>query len=206
VASEAIHRAIELQTATRPDGSAFTSGGRTLSYRELNQQANRLARHLIASGLVRGSIALVRMPRSPELAVVLLAVLKAGAAYSWIDPEAPQAIDLPASFCIVQGETGRERQYLALDLTDALRDAAECPSPNLPILARGTDVACVLPGHNDATPYVLVPHATVTALASRRAPRVSEWDADPGAFGLWQALMTGATVTVGGASQQIVAA
>jgi non-ribosomal peptide synthetase component F len=146
------------------------------------------------------------MPRSPELAVVLLAVLKSGAAYSWIDPEAPSAIDLPTSFCIVQGETAREHQYLALDLSDALRDAAESPSPNLPILARGTDVACVLPGGNEAMPYVLVPHATVTALASRRAPRVAEWDADPGAFGLWQALMTGATVTLGGASQQIVAA
>jgi len=205
VASEAIHRAIELQTATRPDGSALADAGRTLSYRQLNQQANALARHLIASGLVRGSVALVRMHRSSELAVVLLAVLKAGAAYAWIDPDARQAMDLPASFCIVKEKTGRERQYLALDLTHALRDAAERPSPNLPILSRGTDIACVLPGDSGAA-YVLVPHATVTELASRRAPRLSAWDADPGAFGLWQALMTGATVTLGETPQQIVAA
>src|SRR5688572_16735440 len=106
VAHEAIHRAIELQTATRPDGSAVAVGPRTLSYRQLNQQANALARHLITSGLVRGSVALVRMHRSPELAVVLLAVLKAGAAYAWIDPDSPQAIDLPAPFCIVQEKIG----------------------------------------------------------------------------------------------------
>jgi hypothetical protein len=204
VAHEAIHRAIELQTATRPDGSAVV-GPRTLSYRQLNQQANALARHLITSGLVRGSVALVRMHRSPELAVVLLAVLKAGAAYAWIDPDSPQGIDLPAPFCIVQEKIGHERQYLALDLTRALQDAAERPSPNLPILSRGTDVACVLPG-DDIASYVLVPHATVTALASRRAPSLSAWDADPGAFGLWQALMTGATVTLGGTQQEIVAA
>jgi surfactin family lipopeptide synthetase B len=205
VATEAIHRAIELQTATRPDGSAFAAAGRTLSYRQLNQQANALARHLIASGLVRGSVALVRMPRSPELVVVLLAVLKAGAAYAWIDPDAPQALDLPASFCIVKEKTGRERQYLALDLTSALRDTVERPSPNLPILSRGTDIACVLPG-DEATSYVLVPHATVTELASRYAPRLAAWDADPGAFGLWQALMTGATVTLGETPHQTVAA
>jgi surfactin family lipopeptide synthetase B len=206
VANEAIHRAIELQTATRPDGSALACSGRTLSYRELNQQANALARHLIASGLSRCSVALVRMPRSPELAVVLLAVLKAGAAYTWIDPQSPQATELPASFCIVKEKVGHERQYLALDLTSALRDASERPSPNLPILARGTDVACVLPGENDDAPYVLVPHATVTALATRRAPRIAAWDTDPGAFGLWQALMTGATVTLGETPQHIVAA
>jgi surfactin family lipopeptide synthetase B len=205
VANEAIHRAIELQTATRPDGYALADGERTLSYRELNQQANALARHLIASGLVRGSIALVRMPRSRELAVVLLAVLKAGAAYAWIDPDSPQAADLPARFCIVRERAGRERQYLALDLTNALRDAIERPSPNLPILSRGTDIACVLPG-DEPTSYVLVPHATVTELASHRAPRLSAWEADPGAFGLWQALMTGATVTLGQTPHETVAA
>jgi len=205
VANETIHRAIERQTATRPDGSAFAGVGRTLSYRQLNQQANALARHLIASGLVRGSVALVRMPRSPELVVVLLAVLKAGAAYAWIDPDAPQAIDLPASFCIVKEKAGRERQYLALDLTSALRDVAERPSPNLPILSRGTDIACVLPGDGTAA-YVLVPHATVAELAGRRAPRLSAWDADPGAFGLWQALMTGATVTLSETPHETVAA
>jgi non-ribosomal peptide synthetase component F len=203
VAHEAIHRAIELQTATRPDSSAVAGEDRSLSYRQLNQQANTLARHLIASGLVRGSIALVRMHRSPELAAVLLAVLKAGAAYAWIDPDSPQAVDLPASFCIVRETIGDERQYVALDLTKALQDAAERPSPNLPILARGSDVACVLPG-DDTTSFVLVPHATVTALAGRRAPTVSTWDTDPGAFGLWQALMTGATVTL--AAQPEVAA
>jgi hypothetical protein len=195
VAHQAIHRAIELQTAVRPDGSAVAGEGQTLSYRQLNQQANTLARHLIASGLVRGSIALVRMRRSPELAAVLLAVLKAGAAYAWVDPDSSQAVDLPASFCIVQEKMGRDRQYLGLDLTKALQEAAERPSPNLPILARGSDVACVLPGDETAS-FVLVPHATVTALAGRRAPTVSAWDTDPGAFGLWQALMTGATVTL----------
>ena len=138
--------------------------------------------------------------------MVLLAVLKAGAAYAWIDPDSPQAIDLPASFCIVQEKVGQERKYLALDLTRALQDAAERPSPNLPILSRGTDVACVLPGGSDIASFVLVPHATVTALASRRAPNVAAWDADPGAFGLWQALMTGATVTLGGTQQEIAAA
>ncbi|WP_446048049.1 condensation domain-containing protein, partial [Streptomyces olivaceus] len=60
-----------------------------LTYAELNARANRLARLLIESGAGPGRLVAVRLPRSQELVVVLLAVLKSGAAYVPVDPEYP---------------------------------------------------------------------------------------------------------------------
>jgi nonribosomal peptide synthetase DhbF len=195
VVNGAIHRVIEYHVASRPDAIAVTDGPSAVTYRELNQRANALARRLSESGLTRGAIALVRMERSINLATVLLAVLKAGAAYAWIDPASPDDVDLPADFCIQQrSASAKEEAFLAVDLRGALAACADRPSPNLPIVTRGSDVACALldgAGH----PKVLVPHATITALPAD-APSSGEWSAAAGAFDLWLGLMGGATVTV----------
>ena len=66
-------------------------------------------------------------------------------------------------------------------------------SPNLPILTRGSDVACVL-RDQDGTPALLVPHATITALPQRQVPTSVRWSGESGALDLWVALMTGATI------------
>ncbi|WP_446048259.1 AMP-binding protein, partial [Streptomyces olivaceus] len=60
-----------------------------LTYAELNARANRLARLLIESGAGPERLVAVRLPRSQELVVALLAVLKSGAAYVPVDPEYP---------------------------------------------------------------------------------------------------------------------
>ncbi|MBO2946271.1 amino acid adenylation domain-containing protein, partial [Paenibacillus sp. F411] len=64
--------------------------GGSLSYGELNGQANRLARRLIAQGVRRGDRIGVCLDRSRELVVSLLAVLKAGGVYVPLDPALPQ--------------------------------------------------------------------------------------------------------------------
>src|SRR5688572_31151555 len=81
-----IHRAVERQATLRPHVPAVIDGLRTLTYRELNARANVVARHLVERGLRRGRLAIVGMERSAELAITLLAVLKAGAFYEWVDP------------------------------------------------------------------------------------------------------------------------
>lgn len=191
----AVHRIIEERAAARPEAAAIVDGRRALTYRELNQQANTLARRLCESGLTRGALAFVRMPRSGDLAVVLLAVLKAGASYAWIEPGSAEDTGLPAAFCIRRGRPGDEERYLAIDIEGALRDSAARPGPNLPVLSRGSDVACVLPDSN-GRPHVLVPHATIAALPSAPAPR-RPWDGTAGALDLWLGLMSGATLAVG---------
>ncbi|NEC21135.1 AMP-binding protein, partial [Streptomyces parvus] len=60
------------------------------SYGELNARANRLAHRLIERGARPESLVAVALPRSADLVVALLAVLKSGAGYVPVDPEFPQ--------------------------------------------------------------------------------------------------------------------
>lgn len=60
-----------------------------LSYQELNQQANQLARYLQQKGITRENIVGVSLPRVPQLIIALLAIQKAGAAYLPLDPTYP---------------------------------------------------------------------------------------------------------------------
>ncbi|HUS23504.1 MAG TPA: AMP-binding protein, partial [Candidatus Binatia bacterium] len=79
----------EQQVARTPDAPALASAGRTLSYRELDQAANRLARELQSRGIGRGALVGVMLERSTHLSVALMAILKAGGAYVPIDPSHP---------------------------------------------------------------------------------------------------------------------
>ncbi|WFR97526.1 amino acid adenylation domain-containing protein [Rhizobium tumorigenes] len=74
-----------------PKAIAVTSMERSLSYAELEASANRLARRLIAAGAGPDRIVGVSLPRSTDLIVALLAVLKSGAAYLPLDPAYPAA-------------------------------------------------------------------------------------------------------------------
>jgi non-ribosomal peptide synthetase component F len=200
----AVHRLVEEQAAKRPETVAIAEQARRLTYRELNQRANTLARKLTESGLTRGSLAVVRMSRGADLAVVLLAVLKAGACYTWVEPGSPEDIDLPAKVCIVRGASEGDDKYLALNIDDALGECAMRPGPNLPVLSRGTDVACVLHDAN-GHPHVLVPHATIASLQAPVA-HIVQWQHAAGALDLWLALMSGATIALGATSPASVAA
>jgi amino acid adenylation domain-containing protein len=82
-----VHHLVEAQVARTPDAVALVSGESALSYRELDQRAEALARHLLERG-ARGVIG-VCLPRSPGWVVALLGVWKAGSAYLPLDPAAP---------------------------------------------------------------------------------------------------------------------
>nr|ABV56585.1 KtzE [Kutzneria sp. 744] len=72
-----------------PDAIAVVCGEESLTYREVDTRANRIARELLARGVGAESIVAVVLPHSAELPVALLGVLKAGAAYVPIDPAYP---------------------------------------------------------------------------------------------------------------------
>ncbi len=79
----------EQQAARTPDAPAVIGGGAGLTYGELNARANRLARHLVTLGAGPERLIAIAMPRTHEVVVALLAVLKSGAAYVPVDPGYP---------------------------------------------------------------------------------------------------------------------
>ncbi len=81
----------EAQAARRPDAPAVTFEGRSLSYGELNAQANRLARRLVACGVGPEKPVALYLERSAEIVAAVLGTLKAGAAYVPLDPVYPAA-------------------------------------------------------------------------------------------------------------------
>ncbi|GAA1681550.1 hypothetical protein GCM10009765_33350 [Fodinicola feengrottensis] len=86
---EPLHRQIARQAARTPDRTAVTSGGRTLTYGQLDEAASGLAGRLTALGAGPGTVVGILLDRSVDLPVALLGVLKAGAAYLPLDPAFP---------------------------------------------------------------------------------------------------------------------
>jgi amino acid adenylation domain-containing protein len=79
------------QATRTPDATAVVCGDTTLTYAELHERADHVARCLTGSGAGPGRIVAVAMPRSVDHVVALLGVLKAGCAYLPVDPELPAA-------------------------------------------------------------------------------------------------------------------
>ena len=79
----------EAQVERSPEAIALVFEESTLSYAELNAQANRLAHLLIGRGVGPENLVALALPRSIEMVVGLLGILKAGAAYLPLDPDYP---------------------------------------------------------------------------------------------------------------------
>jgi amino acid adenylation domain-containing protein len=84
-----VHGLFEHQAARTPDAVAVEYEGGKVSYRELNERAERIASRLGAEGVGLESRVGVLLERTPEMVAALLGVLKAGAAYVPLDPEYP---------------------------------------------------------------------------------------------------------------------
>ncbi|MET9183049.1 amino acid adenylation domain-containing protein [Kitasatospora aureofaciens] len=160
-------------------GADQTGADRTeLTYADLNAQANRLARLLVDRGVGPETLVAVAMPRSAELVVALLAVLKAGGAYLPIDPDYPvdriaymldDARPLLALTTAGSGETLGDR--LVLDAPATRQLLAACSDADLTADERR---GRLLPEHPAYVIYtsgstgrpkgVLIPHGNVARL------------------------------------------
>ncbi|MBB5855636.1 amino acid adenylation domain-containing protein [Amycolatopsis umgeniensis] len=96
----------EATAAVLPDRPAVAMDTTTLTYAELNGEANRLARKLVAHGVGPERLVALAMPRSIEFVIAILAVHKAGAAYVPVDPDYPEErkrhmLDDTAAHCLL---------------------------------------------------------------------------------------------------------
>ncbi|MFC7896907.1 amino acid adenylation domain-containing protein [Streptomyces sp. NPDC057381] len=85
-----LHTLIDAQADTRPDAPAVECGDTVLTYRELTERADRLAHRLRAKGAGPEHLVGICLPRSAEMVVAVLGVLKAGAGYLPLDPGYPR--------------------------------------------------------------------------------------------------------------------
>jgi amino acid adenylation domain-containing protein len=130
---------IDAQVRARGDALAIAEGERRLTYAELGERAGRVAAALRRSGVARGDVVAVAMERSLEMAVAMLAIWKAGAAYLPLDLRNPverQAfIVRDAGVAIVLGRSGDAFavdgvQRLDIDALDGGEGLDEVPAGN----------------------------------------------------------------------------
>ncbi|SIT65198.1 amino acid adenylation domain-containing protein [Burkholderia sp. b14] len=105
-----VHQLFEAQVERTPEATALVFEDQTLSYAQLNAQANRLAHQLIELGVKPDARVAICMQRSPALVVGLLAILKAGGAYVPLDPTILPA--LPDTNPSVAALTARHLAYV----------------------------------------------------------------------------------------------
>lgn len=110
---------LESACAAHPDAIAMASDTAELTYSELHQRSNRLARWLIAQGVGTEDVIALRMTTSVEFVVAMFAVLKSGAAYMPIDPGLPaERIEY------LMSDAGPHMVFGAHEIDAAERDAA----------------------------------------------------------------------------------
>ncbi|MFJ6246924.1 MULTISPECIES: amino acid adenylation domain-containing protein [unclassified Streptomyces] len=140
----------EEQAARHPDRIALVDGERTITYAELNAAANRWARHLNARGLKRGDMAGVLLERGADFAAAVIAVVKAGAGYTLLDPDFPDerlrsaATDAGIGVLVTDARLAErlEGPWRTLSRADEEREALS--GENLGIELTGDDVACLM--------------------------------------------------------------
>ncbi|KAG0195224.1 hypothetical protein BGX28_001921, partial [Mortierella sp. GBA30] len=84
-----IHELFEVKATETPDAIALIHADDSMTYGDLNIRANVLARQLLELGVRHKDFVALWLPRSFELVICQLALLKIGAAYVPIDPKAP---------------------------------------------------------------------------------------------------------------------
>lgn len=87
--NKTIFKLFEEQAERTPDSTAVIFEGKKLSYKELNEKSNQIARALRSKGVVQGSIVAIMLERSMEMIIGIMAIEKAAGTYLPVDPHYP---------------------------------------------------------------------------------------------------------------------
>ncbi|WP_395605168.1 amino acid adenylation domain-containing protein [Pseudomonas sp. B16120] len=174
---EAVHRLFEAQADQQPERQALALDEQTLSYGELNRQANRLAHYLLAQGVGPQGLVGIAVERSFAMVVSLLAVLKTGAAYVPLDPEYPRerlahmledsGVGLVLTQSHLHGRLPLPAQVLAVDIDRVQAQLALRADDNLPVEVEPQGLAYVIytSGSTGKPKGVAISHAALSEFA-----------------------------------------
>ena len=210
-------RLFQDQAQRAPDHIAVVEGLLELTYGELNSRANRLARHLQQLGIDHGAMVAISMPRSVDMIVGVLAIIKAGGVYVPLDPEYPQSrldfmlADTAATVVVTTAElasrfAGSRAHILRFDVpNDALSSLSDV---DLELRTTTTSLAYVLytSGSTGQPKGVMIPQRAVVRLVINtnfvqivqqdRVAHASNSSFDAATFEIWGALLNGATLVI----------
>ncbi|MFX0580327.1 amino acid adenylation domain-containing protein [Nocardia nepalensis] len=170
-----------LSGGVRPDRVAIRYGTTELTYRELDEQSNRLARVLIDAGAKPETAVLLAVPRSPEWMVGVWAIAKTGAAFVPVDPAQPTprlteiAVDCGALLGLTVAQV-RDRlpDSLPWQVLDDPAVAARTATPPTPAPLRASHPAYVVytSGSTGLPKGVVVTHAGLSGLVAGAAAHI----------------------------------
>lgn len=149
---------VQRQVEATPDTTAVVYEGRRYSYREINEEANRVAHWLIAQGIGAEDRVVVLLDRSPELVITALGIMKAGAVYLPVDPTYPED---RRAFIL---EDSVPKLVLHEPISDLARFSAADPGPGdlvRPLRAVNTAYLIYTSGSTGLPKGVPVPHAPI---------------------------------------------
>jgi amino acid adenylation domain-containing protein len=173
-----VHQILEQEAERRPDAVALKFRDRHMTYGELNQKANRVARYLRELGVGPEVFVGTLVERSFELVIGLLAVLKAGGAFVPFDADYPverlafMAADTATPVMLVQGRLAESARDQSWSTAAKVRLDESCPeidrqsAENLDNRSTAETLAYVMytSGSTGTPKGVMVPHRAVVRL------------------------------------------
>ncbi|MDO9103419.1 MAG: amino acid adenylation domain-containing protein, partial [Methylovulum sp.] len=135
--ADSLPQLLARQVRLTPERIAVQFGAQTLTFAELELQANGLAQYLVAQGAAPEKTIAVCVERCPNMLVALLAVLKTGAAYLPLDPQLPakrlqhMVGDSGAMLVLVNGPSALELSVDVADMTRCRSVSDESPDVRL---------------------------------------------------------------------------
>ncbi|SFY16281.1 amino acid adenylation domain-containing protein [Pseudomonas sp. NFACC49-2] len=212
-----LHQRFEQQAAANPEALAVRDRQVALTYRELDQQANRLGHYLRARRIGQDSVVALALERSVDFVVTLLGVLKAGAAYLPLDIKQPAGrladvlVDSRAALLIGAAPSpllaGLAERTPALWLEEQAAAIASQPATPPAVAHSPTDAAYVIytsgstgtpkgvvVEHQSIVDYLTAVHAVLNPPAAARYGLLSSIAADLGHTQLFGALCNGGSL------------
>ena len=194
-----VSQLFEAQALARPEASAAVQGELSLSYRDLNRRANRLAHHLISQGVQPGESVAIALPRCLDLLVCQLAILKCAAVYVPLDVNAP----VERQAFIVKDSGAR---HVLDDLAQLDLDTQSPANPDLAQSAQSVAYILYTSGSTGTPKGVQVPHLAISRLvlnngfaefnAHDRVAFASNPAFDASTLEVWAPLLNGGCVVV----------